>query len=101
MASFRVAEGIVPLGEFKAKASSLLRELRKETAGPLVITQNGRPAAVVLSPEAFDQMRSRQEEIEAVAAGLADAVAGRVVAHEKVARWLRTWGTGREREPPG
>jgi prevent-host-death family protein len=97
--AIRVSEGIVPLGEFKAQAARLIKELKDEAA-PLVITQNGRPAAVMLSPRAYDELRERQEFIEAVAAGLADAVAGRVVDHDKVARWLSSWGTDAELEPP-
>ena len=97
--AIRISEGIVPLGEFKARASRLIKEL-KEEAAPLVITQNGRPAAVMLSPEAYDELRERQEFIEAVATGLADAAAGRVVDHDKVAKWLASWGSGDEGEPP-
>lgn len=99
MKAIRVSEGIVPLGEFKAQASRLMRGLKGEAA-PLVITQNGRPAAVVLSPEAYDELRERQEFLEAVAAGLADAVAGRVVDHDRVAKWLSSWGTDDETAPP-
>ena len=52
-----VSDGIVPLGEFKARASQFLRNL-KGRREPLVITQNGRPASVVLSPAAFEEMRA-------------------------------------------
>ena len=99
MKAIRVSEGIVPLGEFKAKASRLIKELKREAA-PLVITQNGRPAAVMLSPAAYDELRERQDFLEAVAAGLADSAAGRVVDHARVARWLLSWGTDDESEPP-
>jgi prevent-host-death family protein len=94
-----VSEGIVPLGEFKAKASQLLREL-KSRKDPMVITQNGRPAAVVLSPTAFEEIRTRQHELEAIAVGLADARAGRFVDHRKVKAWLGSWGTDSELDPP-
>jgi len=99
MKPLRVAEGIIPLGEFKAKASALLKGLRRKS-GPLVITQNGRPAAVVMAPEAYDELQERQQYLEAVALGLSDAIAGRVVDHAKVADWLATWGTEQEGEPP-
>ena len=32
--------------------------------------------------------------------GLADAAAGRVVSHEKVAAWLDSWGSDDEMDPP-
>ena len=59
MKHLRIAEGIVPLGEFKSKASALIKNVRK-TSSPLVITQNGRPAAVLMSPEEYDRL---QEEL--------------------------------------
>jgi len=99
MKAIRVSEGIVPLGAFKAQASRLLKELKQETS-PLVITQNGRPAAVLLSPEAYDDLQERQEFLETVGRGLADAMAGRVMDHDKVVQWLTQWGTEDEGEPP-
>ena len=99
MKPLRVTDGIVPLGEFKSKAASLIKKLR-EKPSTLVITQNGRPAAVVMSPEEYDRLRDQQSYLEAVAVGLSDAVAGRVIEHEKVAKWLATWGTDDEAEPP-
>jgi prevent-host-death family protein len=99
MKQLTVTDGIVPLGEFKSKAASLLKKLRK-SASPIVITQNGRPAAVMLAPEEYDRLQEQQRYLEAVALGLSDAVAGHVVGHEKVAKWLATWGSGHETEPP-
>ena len=99
MKTLRIAKGIVPLGEFKARAAAYLKGLKGES-GPLVITQNGRPAAVVIAPEEYDRLQERQQYLEAVAAGLSDAIAGRVVDHARVAEWLATWGTDKETEPP-
>ena len=46
----QVAEDIVPIGEFKAHLSERIRDLR-EKGRPTIITQNGRAAAVMLTPE--------------------------------------------------
>ena len=94
-----VSDGIVPLGEFKARASQFLRNL-KGRREPLVITQNGRPAAVVLSPAAFEEMRAHQSDLEAIAEGLASARAGHLVEHRKVKAWLESWGSEAEQDPP-
>ena len=99
MRDINVSDGIVPLGEFKANASKIIREIGVSNA-PVVITQNGRPAAVLISPVAFQALRERQDFLEAVAEGLADSEAGHVVDHGKVKRWLETWGTDRERAAP-
>lgn len=72
------AEDIVPLADFKARTSQLFRKLREEQR-PLVITQNGKPAAVLITPEEFDRIRERDRFSEAVSAGLADSAAGRLI----------------------
>jgi prevent-host-death family protein len=94
-----VAEGIVPLGTFKARAGRYLRELADQDE-PIVITQNGKPVAVVLSPAAFEDIRARQEYLEAVARGIEDADEGDLVDHRKVGEWLSSWGKAGERPPP-
>jgi len=99
MRDVNVADGIVPLGEFKAKAAQILRDLG-ESNEPLIITQNGRPAAVVLSPAAFEEVRERQRLLEAVAEGISDLDEGRVVEQKDVRTWLKSWGSETELEPP-
>jgi antitoxin YefM len=94
-----VADGIVPLGEFKSKVSRIIRDL-SGSEEPLVITQNGRPAAVLMSPAAFQELRESQEFYRTVAEGVADSEAGRIVDHKKVRRWLESWGTDPEKGPP-
>src|SRR5437879_2140844 len=99
MRDVNVSDGIVPLGEFKTKASKIIRDIAGSDE-PIVIIQNGRPAAVLMSPSAFQKLRERQGFLEAVAEGVADSEAGRVVDHKKVRRWLESWGTDREKDAP-
>ena len=87
MKDISVSEDIVPLGEFKAQASSLLARLGREHH-TLVITQNGRPAGVLLSPAEYDRIRERQRFLESVTAGIADADAGRVIETAELRRRL-------------
>ncbi len=87
MKHLRVARNIVPLGEFKAHASQVLREL-KESQCPVVITQNGRPAAVLILPEEFDLLNERVRFVSAVEEGLADADAGRTISDEEMEQKL-------------
>jgi len=94
-----VSEGIVPLGEFKSQAARYLRKLGQRDE-PIVITQNGKPVAVVLSPAAFEVIRQQQEYLEAVAEGVADADAGNLVEDKTVRPWLKSWGTSAEKAPP-
>ncbi len=90
MKEVRVFDGIVPLGEFKAQAAKLLKRLG-ESGEPMVITQNGRPAGVLVSPREFDRIQERQRFLESIAAGLADAEAGKVIGTTELKNRLRAW----------
>jgi prevent-host-death family protein len=87
MKPLNLSQDILPLGDFKTHASRVLRQL-KDSQRPIVITQNGRPAAVLITPEEFDRMRERESFLLAVREGLADAEAGRLVEDDEVERIL-------------
>ena len=87
MRGIQVAEDILPLGEFKTHASRVMRRLR-EAKRPIVITQNGKPAAVLVTPEDFDRLREHVRFMDAVQEGLADSEAGRVIDDEALGREL-------------
>ena len=72
MRKLRVAEDIIPIAEFKTHASAYFRRLHR-TRRPMVITQNGKPAAVVLSPEEFDELGYREYVKAKVQAGIESA----------------------------
>src|SRR5215470_3710735 len=76
--AFQTAEDIIPIAELKANMSEIVRGL-DERPRPLVVTLNGKPAAVVMSPREYDQLSYRARFVEAVNEGLADVRAGRVV----------------------
>ena len=77
----QVSEDIIPLGEFRTHTARVLRDMREQRR-PVVITQNGRAAAVLLSPEEFDRLSERARFVAAVSEGLADVEAGRIVEDE-------------------
>jgi prevent-host-death family protein len=82
-----LSENVLPIGEFKTQASSVLRKLR-QSQRPVVITQNGKPAAVLITPEEFDKMHERDRFVVAVQEGLADLEAGRLLDSDEVRRQL-------------
>ncbi len=88
MRVLRVSENIVPVSDFKAKAAEWLRRLG-ESSEPVVITQNGKAAAVLLSPAAYDELTEHFRFMRAVEQGLADVEAGRVTPHEEVVAEMR------------
>ena len=74
-----------PSYAFKAQAADLV-----ETGAPVVITQNGKPAGVLLSPEAFDEPTEPARFVAVVEEGLADAQAGRINTHADVAARMKS-----------
>ena len=95
MKEVQISDGIVPLGEFKARAAKLLKRIG-ESGQPMVITQNGRPAGVLLSPREYDRMQERQRFLESIAAGLADAESGRTMNTMELRERLRVWRSDRD-----
>jgi prevent-host-death family protein len=95
MKTLQIARDIVPIGEFKTHAAQVVRDLR-QSGRPVVITQNGRPAAVLVSPADFDRLSERARFVSAVREGLADADAGRMVSDVDLQRELDA-----EFGPPG
>ena len=89
----RISENFVPVSEFKAHAAEWLRKAG-ETGSPVVVTQNGKPAGVLLSPQAFDDLTEQARWVAAVEEGLADADAGRVHPHVAVARKMKLRDVG-------
>jgi prevent-host-death family protein len=74
----QVSEDILPIGVLKARAAQVLRQLRKEQR-PIVITQHGKPAAVLITPETFDHLCAHERFLDAIHEGLADSETGRVI----------------------
>jgi prevent-host-death family protein len=51
--SIKIASDIIPLGEFKTGISACMKKVQA-TGHSLIITRNGRPAGVLLSPVEYD-----------------------------------------------
>jgi len=77
MKTLHVSDDIIPIGEFKTSLSKWLRKINK-TGHPLVITQNGRPAGVLISPSEYDELIHKQSFIESINRGLSDVEKGNV-----------------------
>ncbi len=72
-------DDIQPLTAFKQNASGLLRQMQR-TGRPIVLTRNGKAAAVAMDVESYRELIAeidRLETIEGVRRGLEDVEAGR------------------------
>ena len=78
MKSLHISEDILAIGEMKAQLSRVLRQLH-ETQRPIVVTRNGHPTAVLITPDEFNRLRELDQFLDAVYEGLADSKAVRMI----------------------
>ena len=74
MKPVRIKDDIVPIAEFKTHASRIMRRLKAE-GRPIVITQRGKAAAVLVPAADFDRLMERERFVAAVEQGLAESKA--------------------------
>lgn len=73
----------VPAADLRTRVEGLLEQVRS-TRRPVVVTQEGKGAAVLVDLESYRSLLDELELLKDVYRGLADLEAGRVVPHEEV-----------------
>ncbi|MBN2107066.1 MAG: type II toxin-antitoxin system Phd/YefM family antitoxin [Deltaproteobacteria bacterium] len=76
MKTISITNDIVPIAEFKTGISKWFKSL-KDTGHPLIITQNGKPAGVLLSPGDYDELVYKKSFLDSIGSGIADADSGK------------------------
>src|SRR5579862_6540924 len=76
--------------QIKRHATRIIAELQA-TREPVVITEHGRSAAVLLDVETWDELRRRVALLEGIARGERAFAEGRVVSHATARKRLRRW----------
>jgi antitoxin YefM len=88
MKTISITNDIVPIAEFKAGISKWFKSL-KATGHPLIITQNGKPAGVLLSPGDYDALVYKKSFLDSVGKGIADAESGKTLQTNEVRMALK------------
>ncbi|OFY13079.1 MAG: prevent-host-death protein, partial [Bacteroidetes bacterium GWF2_39_10] len=83
MKTISVTNDIVPIAEFKTSISKWFKSLQN-TGHPVIITQNGKPAGVLLSPNDYDELVYRKSFLDSVGRGIADAESDRTYSTEQI-----------------
>jgi prevent-host-death family protein len=83
------SEDVQPLSAFRANAAGLLRQLR-ETRRPLVLTQHGKSAAVVLDVGHYESLMDEIELIRDIGQAREELARGEGIPHEQVVAELRS-----------
>jgi prevent-host-death family protein len=88
MTLFRPSVDVRPVTEFRAHTSAVLEQIQS-TKRPLVLTQHGRSAAVVLAVDVYEQLIDEVSLAREVRAAEAELDAGMGIPHEVVEQRLR------------
>ena len=88
MPLFRPSVDVRPVTEFRAHTSAVLEQIQA-TKRPVVLTQHGRSAAVLLDVGLYEQLVEEVALLRDLATAEAQLDAGMVVPHEEVAARLR------------
>ncbi len=75
MRNIVVSRDIIPVGQFKSNLAKYLKEIQ-EKKNSLIITQNGKPAGVLISPSEFDELQQTKLFIDSISRGLSDSEKG-------------------------
>ena len=84
---FDLTEDIHPAADLQARAEKLLEQVQA-TRRPVVLTQGGKGAAVLVDLDSYQSMLEELDLLRDVHRGLADVEAGRVVPHEEASARL-------------
>jgi len=84
-----------PVTEIKRHATEILARLRADRE-PIVITEHGRPEAVLLDVESYEELQRRLGLLEGIARGERAFGEGRAVSHQQAKKRLARW-LGRRR----
>lgn len=97
MKKLTISTDIVPVAEFKTGISKYLKSL-KETGHPVIITQNGRPAGVVITPAEYDNLTNKSLFIESVNQGLHDIESGEFYSTEELREKIKSARVSRNKQ---
>lgn len=79
---------IQPVSDFRSNAAAMMNQVRS-SGRPIVLTQRGRGAAVLIDIARFQALIEELETLRDIQRARADVDAGRVMLHEEVRTVLR------------
>ena len=88
MRAISISNDIVPIAEFKTNISKWFKTLQT-SRHPLIITQNSKPAGVLLSASDYDELVYRKSFLDSVEKGFADVESGRIQTTDELRKALR------------
>ena len=94
MVRIKLDEDVKPVSEFRQNAAKFVQHVR-DTHRPLVLTQHGKSAAVLLDVREYERMLDELEIMPGVREAQQEIAAGLGVPHDQAAKQLRDRFKGR------
>ncbi|MGR3292854.1 MAG: type II toxin-antitoxin system Phd/YefM family antitoxin [Candidatus Scalindua sp.] len=85
----KIATDIRPVSYLKSKSADLLKQIN-ETHRPVIITQNGKPRAVLQDPKSYENMRNAIGILKLISQGEEDIKKGKNKKQNEVFEKLET-----------
>jgi len=84
------AEDVVPISDLRTKAAQIIGRAH-QTRQPVLVTQRGRSAVVLLDVAEYQRQQRRMALLEHIALGKRDVAAGRTYTQEQIEAELGEW----------
>ena len=94
MKEISISNDIIPVGQFKARLAKYLQEIQQKK-NSLIITQNGKPAGVLISPSEFDELIHTKLFIDSISRGLSDSEKGDIFTTAQIKNELKKRRSGK------
>ena len=88
MPTLNLEQDILPVSEFRNNASNTIERIKTEDA-TVILTQNGRAVAALLSIPEYQRLLNELSELRSMSNGLTDALQGQTTPHAKLKTKLK------------
>lgn len=83
-------EDVIPVTELKNQTKKVLARVRR-TGAPILVTQNGRGAVIILGISYYQAQQKRLKILEEIAKGEKEILEGKRIPHSEVMRKAKSW----------
>ena len=83
-------QDVIPVTELKAHTREILERVSR-TGEPVLVTQNGHSAALIVDVEIFQKQEAKLNLLEAIARGEQEILDGRGLSHAEVKAKVKSW----------
>ena len=83
-------DDVIPVTELKNQTKKVLARVRR-TGAPILVTQNGRGAVIILNISFYQAQQRRLKVLEEIAKGEKEILEGEGIPHSEVVKKAKSW----------